>query len=446
MPPAGHPRVLVRPADLARIRTSLDQGVNLTAWKKIQDLAAKNISGSLPERKLCAYGRYDENILRVIEAKAFMYLISGNEKCGKEALAMMRDNLNTVEFTDFLDVTRPIGYTIYVAALVYDWCYPLTADADRQYLIGNMEKLAATMEIGYPPYRQSDLTSHAGEAQLYRDLLAAGIAVYDEHPRMYRSAAGRLFAAMVPAKNFFYTAGRHHQGDSYGPYRFQWEVFAALLFERMCGQKIYSDDINKVPYGWLYALTPDGEQLRNGDTFSAGKSWNQPLPSFLVHAYIKDPVLNRRDKTAWALTEPVLFLLLDDPSVSVKDLDTLPLTRFFPEPLGGMICRTGWTFGRSANTVVAEMKGAGYQFNNHQHLEAGSFQIYYRGTLAADLGNYGKYGTDYDWSFYKRSIAHNVMLAYDPDENLPAAHRNSPMMADSTFPAGQKNREPWTIC
>lgn len=422
LPPAGHPRVLLRAADLPTIRQRLTQPESLPFIKRVRELAARKITGELPDKPISQYGCYDEGILRVIEAKAFIYLLEGRKDLGKEAIAMMKNNFRTASFTDYLDVTRPIGYTIFVGALVYDWCYPLLTADDKKYFIAQMEKLAATMEIGYPPVHQSDITSHAGEAQLLRDLLAAGIAVYDERPEMYLVSAGRLFDRMVPARNFFYVSGRHHQGDSYGPYRFQWDVFAAWLFERMSHKKIFSTDMAKVPYSWLYARTPDGELIRDGDSFTSGGYWKQPMPVFLSYTFFKDPILKgefiRQNGPKWALGDPVFFLLLNDPALPVKSLNDLPLTRFFPEPLGAMICRTGWEFGRTANVVVAEMKGAGYQFNNHHHLDAGGFQIYYRGMLAADLGLYSKYGTPYDWSFNKRSIAHNVMLVYDPAEKF----------------------------
>ena len=51
-------------------------------------------------------------------------------------------------------------------------------------------------------------------------------------------------------------------------------------------------------------------------------------------------------------------------------------------PYGWMIARTGW----DDESVIAEMKVNVYNFNNHQHLDAGAFQIYYKGPLAIDSG------------------------------------------------------------
>lgn len=55
-------------------------------------------------------------------------------------------------------------------------------------------------------------------------------------------------------------------------------------------------------------------------------------------------------------------------------------------------------------------------FANHHHLDAGHFQLYYKGILANDSGRYQGYGTDQDMAYNKRSIAHNTITVYDPNE------------------------------
>ena len=105
-------------------------------------------------------------------------------------------------------------------------------------------------------------------------------------------------------------------------------------------------------------------------------------------------------------SEPILVLLLNDPDVkAAENFDSLPLTIDFGPVLGSMVARTGWNMGQGVSDVVVEMKGGGYHFGNHQHADAGSFQIYYRGLQAADLGQYHFYGTPYDFNFCKRSIS-----------------------------------------
>jgi heparin/heparan-sulfate lyase len=83
-----------------------------------------------------------------------------------------------------------------------------------------------------------------------------------------------------------------------------------------------------------------------------------------------------------------------------------------------MLARTGW--GQDA--VIAEMKINEYNFVNHQHLDAGAFQIYYRGPLAMDTGLYsgssGAYGSPHCMNYYWRTIAHNSLLVHDPNEDF----------------------------
>ena len=83
-----------------------------------------------------------------------------------------------------------------------------------------------------------------------------------------------------------------------------------------------------------------------------------------------------------------------------------------------MVARTGW----GEDAVIAEMKINEYNFVNHQHLDAGAFQIYYKGALAIDSGLYsgssGEYGSPHCRNYYWRTIAHNCLLVHDPEEKF----------------------------
>ena len=68
-----------------------------------------------------------------------------------------------------------------------------------------------------------------------------------------------------------------------------------------------------------------------------------------------------------------------------------------------------------------------YNFVNHAHNDAGAFQIYYKGPLAIDAGIYQGssggnqgYNSPHNKNFFKRTIAHNSLLIYDPNEIFPS--------------------------
>jgi heparin/heparan-sulfate lyase len=359
--------------------------------------------------------------------KAFVHLMTGDKGRGREAVALMRDYLAAVQFDNLLDITREIGRAIYSGSLTYDWCYDVMTPEDRDSIRKSLMRLADDMEMGWPPFLQMIVNGHGNEAQLNRDLLSMAIAIYDEDPVPYRYCAYRILEELVPMRKFEYQSPRHNQGVSYGPYRFAWDLHAALLFQRMTGKPVFDPNIGDVYKFWLYMRLPIGQMLRDGDGFSDGRQVNLGLTPLLVYAYTGDSIVKgdflRQNGMAGA--DPISILLLNDPDLKPEpSLASLPPTLDFGPILGSMVARTGWSLGPNKADVVVEMKGGGYHFGNHQHSDAGSFQIYYRGLQAVDLGQYHFYGTPYDMGFCKRSVSHSMMLAIDPAEKFPGTAAN----------------------
>ena len=433
LPPKEHPRLYFRKEHIPEIKMKANHPLLKGFWEQINRSAQFATDGKLAQG---VNHNHDMQIVSAIESRAFLYALSGDQKLGNEAVDLIFNMNNTVITNPQKgDVYRDVGRIITATAVVYDWCYDLIAPAEKQALIAIMESLATEMEIEWPRLVQGSVTGHGVEAQVARDMLSCGIAVYDEKPDIYRRAAGRLFAEFYPAQNFTYQSGYHHQGSSYGPYRFQWEFYSVLIFDRMGYPNVVSPLQSKMPYYWMYTRRPDGHLFRDGDDFleatnTWGPYWVFPDLAYLA-SYYKDPLLMgealRQDyihdfdvHSRFGHT-PVYDLLLIDPSVAPDyNLASLPLARYFPYPCGGMVARTGWENGKTSNTVVAEMKVVERQYNNHQHLDAGAFQIYYKGPLAVESGIYagttGAYGCDHFLNYYQRTIAHNCMLVYNPDE------------------------------
>ncbi|MDZ4810319.1 MAG: heparinase II/III family protein, partial [Bacteroidota bacterium] len=196
--------------------------------------------------------------------------------------------------------------------------------------------------------------------------------------------------------------------------------------------EIFGSDQRKAPYYFIYGRRPDGQLMRNGDDFTElftkfGKYWvNGGTINALAGSYFKDTVLvneaMKEDNLGKGGDYLFDFLFYDTQIAGHKSPPTLPLTRYFKEPFGAMIARTGWEDGLKSPAVVAEMKVGVYNFVNHQHLDAGSFQLYYKGPLTVQSGVYqgknGGYGSEHFRNYYQRSIAHNTMLIYDPNEKF----------------------------
>ncbi|WP_198673832.1 hypothetical protein [Chitinophaga alhagiae] len=428
VPPAAHPRLWVNRQSLPLIKSRLAADGNQAAWEKVKKAALTPFVFEFDRAKEVAY---NAELEVAAESKAFYYLMTGDKKAGREAITLMTDYLSHVEFGNILDITREIGRAIYYGSEVYDWCYDLLSAEEKKQLCKHLLRLADDMEIGWPPFLQKIINGHGNEAQVNRDLLSMSIAIYNENPLPYQYCAYTVLEDLVPMRKFEYQSPRHNQGVNYGAYRMGWEMHAAWLLYRMTGQEVFDPNIKNVRKFWQYMRMPNGQMLRDGDGFGAGKPgepyyWKSPLTMLLFYAYAADPVLKGEFVRQGGLPgNPVLFLLLNDPALQAEaSLQSLPLTLDFGPVLGAMVTRTGWNIDANSNDVVAEIKGGGYHFGNHQHSDAGAIQLYYRGMQFGDLGVYKFYGTPYDFNFNKRSIAHSMMLAVDPAEKFTRAEAN----------------------
>ena len=435
-PPAEHPRLLFRKSDIPTILANMEKAQNAAAKEKYESYLTQTTDGMLAPSQ-SGGGNINKSVLNIIEAHAFHYALTGNETSGKMAVDAMINYLNTVSTTG--DATRGGGYVICVAAEVYDWCYPLLDKAKQKTIITQCEKLAGLMEIGWPPTKQGAITSHAGEAQLQRDLLGFSIAIYDERPDVWDVVAGRYYQDFVPARAFQNTAHYHHQGDSYGTYRHGFDTYAQIYITQMGLPAPLDDNLYKMLYGFIYLRRPDGQLLRDGDTFNDTNDmwnyWNISANTFFMDSamgadpYLKDEFFRENAFLKnYDDSSPIMFLVLNDPDLEARSIYELPLSRYFGSPIGMSIARTGWEDGAQSPAVVAQMKVGEWNFQNHNHLDAGHFQLYYKGILASDSGIYeGKvrekgaygntdYGAEHDAAYNKRTIAHNTITVFDPNE------------------------------
>lgn len=461
LPPPGHPRVYFTPKDLPRLKANVTKPQNAAAYAEFQKNLAANTDGVLPPpqpgdelhrtRKAGALPDLPTNVdsqtLTAIACDAFDYQLSNNEAHGRQAISALTNYLRTVVYPR--DDYNNTGQTVFTLGIVYDWCYPLLTAADKDAFYKAAIATASKMEVGWPPVQQSNVTGHGPEGQIFRDLLAVSVAMYDEHPDMYALVAGRFFSRMIEPKRFMYETHMHPQGTHYTNYRGQWEMLATWIFDRIGLPKVFGPDQQFFEYWTLYARRPDGQVLRDGDSHlnnnRLGEYWRDPFrPMFLAANYFNDPYLKQeaeRQSPHFAPIPPrgnqscdcVEILCFNNPDLEPKPLTDLPLSYYFPSPKGAIIARTSWEEGLSSPAVVAEMKINEWYFANHQHLDAGAFQIYYRGALATDSGYYQSgiskgdspdnngssgYGSLYDVNYNKRSVAHNVITVYDPNETF----------------------------
>lgn len=423
IPPQVHPRLYVRSADIPELKKRMD---NPQVKKSIATLRKLGVDRTAEEEakvKDRGFRYYFEmrGATSRVQTQALDYLVYGDKKQARNAITAMLDTLQNVNFGTKQDLSRASGVMLMCGAIVYDWCYDQMKDAEKKAYIESFVRIAKTMECGYPPRNNEPIAGHSSEWMVLRDMLSAGIAIYDEYPDMYNHVIKMMFKDYLPARNFIYAGHNYHQGTSYVNVRFSNDLFSLWILDRMGAGAIYDSSQQFVPYDFLYRRRPDGQVMPAGDTNPIRRNMpSYALPAMLASSYYKDGYLayeyERKPKLeAHCLIFDILWRDLD---LKAKAPDDLPLTRYSGTPFGWMIARTAW----DQNSVIAEMKINEHFVGNHQHLDGGSFQLYYKGPLAIDAGAYqgssGGYNSPHNKNFFKRTIAHNSLLVYNPDEKF----------------------------
>lgn len=433
-PPAGvHPRLFFTEKDIPTIKANMTAEQNAAALANLNSDLAYEGDGSFGESR--NGHNYDGGkIFNAIEARAFDYAINGNTEHGQEAVSMMKNALTTADFAGYQFSVRVWGRMILTASKVYDWCYDIISDEDKTFLTAACSSYAGSLETGYPPSGMGAVCGHGGEGMFLVHLMSFAIATYDEHPDIYNYIGGRLFSEFVPARNYVYQSGAYHQGSAY--LRYSNDIICAVMFKQMLGIDIFDTSFQKLIYETIYSRRPDGQVLRKGDDWneygqSTSTYWSTYRGALFLGAYYyNDPYLKREyQKTdplmeanfnddEGALSTP-LKLILNDPNLEGKSNASLPKTFYSAYPTATMIARTGWDDGFESPDVMAYTKIGGRWAANHEHLDAGHFQLYYKGILASDSGYYGAgYGVTHDYNYHKRGVAHNILTIYDPNENM----------------------------
>ena len=99
----------------------------------------------------------------------------------------------------------------------------------------------------------------------------------------------------------------------------------------------------------------------------------------------------------------------------------LDLIRYNAGFLGEVVAHSDWT----ENAASVLMKIGGRTTSNHDHADAGSFQIYYKGILAGDTGFYDTYGSAHHRDYHQATIAHNSIVIYRNGKLVQQSPTNS---------------------
>ena len=419
-----HPRVMVSSHNINTIKNRFSKPQNKSAYESYISYTEKEMTGE--------YSGSTFELLTHIEAKAFRYLMTGEELYGYQAIYNIKNAILTAEHIE-IDPYRAYGLTMYVAACVYDWCYDLLTSLDKDQIVrGCINLLGKRMEIGCPPAKVGAIAHHTVECQILRSYFSFAIAVYDEHPEIYEYVVGRLYDDIVPAQNFMFATEKHWEGAYYAPFRYCNLMDAQLLMlamtegktEMFDGKNLHTvanafmdftlpgltyDKIHVFELGDVAATT--FEDYFSSSFFSANLFSDSKLKGFAYECY--------NDKTDFSAlmnntyVSAVRYLILNDPDLEPTDpFEGRDLVRMAKYPCTTAFARSAWN---DPDAVAVYMTMPEFYSASHSHAEAGSFQIYYKGMLASDSGYYTSHGIGHHSAYTRQTISSNSILVYNPN-------------------------------
>jgi Heparinase II/III-like protein len=393
-----------------------------------------------------------------MEGWALSWQLTGREEFAERAIAEMKSR----HVASAAKASRSwVDYARW--SLAFDWLLPFRGfDSTLQARVAGELRDGAAAMLATPDFADPGQLSYHNYALRYLAMAAfpaaalEGHSTCDQHCAAWRETIAKSLTNVLEISEFVTPLGSYHESLDY--MRITWAslVMLAELQRTRTGidpAQHYSVFRN-MGETYLYKLLPDGTPSREGDNeYPILDSRDTTVLGYVVNRF-KDPY------SAWLLREstfckkewvlPVLEFLWNDPEVTPRnpalaDEHELPRQRFFPG-VGHLVMRDGWT--PEATWIEFD---CGAYFAKHQHLDQNQITIYHRGYLAIDSGaDYTDTESPHYLNYYRRTVAHNSVLVYDPKENffwsdnlLAAANDGGQRMNSSRYWNTIRSREDW---
>jgi hypothetical protein len=388
---------------------------------------------------------------------ALSWLLSGDASFARRAL-------------DELAADRPTGgkgsnrYVRYLnRALAFDWLYTYPGfdaalkDRVAADLVAGAEQMLALPSLKDPA--QASYHNHtARELALAVFSLAAVEGHLSVEPRAapLRAHAWRAFDNVLEQTELVDPDGGYHESTDY--MRITWAPLAMMAEVRRTttgeDPALRWSAFRNMGTTYLYKILPDGSEARDDDDeFPHLDTRDNVVLGYAVHRF-KDPyaawLLQQRDWLPAEWANPVLQFLWHDPAVVPRDPATtteseLPRHRLF-RGIGHLVLRDGW--GKDSTWIQL---ACGPYFAKHDHLDAAHLVVYRKGYLAIDSGaDYTDTESPHYLNHYRRTVAHNTVLVYQPGETFfwgenkwAAANDGGQRMDSSRFWNSVRSLEDW---
>ncbi len=353
-------------------------------------------------------------------------------RCALYYLATEDESVVPGLIKEILDV-RKVGYGMGGEPfIIYDRIYnsPKITKEQRKKIVAKLVDLGTKSGHLLEGANCGDIWRHRGGGGI--DVLAAGLVLHGEHPegkKLLRWALGYWRAAYLPAYQRS-GGGWLGGGASYAGAAHQlskglamWASATEEDVYQLIREK-YGNFLEGQMYYWMYNIFPDGTRtesigtdrtpwkLYGGGYELISRAYNNPDGYRFLRWLNKNRAADRGG------IDPRNSVLHYDEKV-----DKMPPSDAFTKPSTRVWGRSGMGYvqmrskGWAKDSTVIEFKSGDFLNNHQHHTNQNSFYIYHKGRLALHTGMYDSFGRSDHWDYYyRRSIASNTMLVFQPGE------------------------------
>lgn len=405
----SHPRLI----EYSQMKEAIDRGEKRGIAHELRKKGDFDIR--TPVHDLCSdRGRY----LRYTKLYSLLYLLYKENKYYQKATILVNHIRQIPPGNDDYDILHQLEAFAYY----YDLCFDAIKNDEKK------EIMAAILErITWLDDHHLLRSANFGGSHLHyanKVVAYASIAIHGDAPW----ADEFINITYHNFKNGFWPFYRYLTEED-GGFHMWWEYSRYYIFDELefqtiwknaTGEDLFQENkwLEKTFYFLLYGLRDDLTCWGTGDNHARGTGWIhraifEKIAGEYRNGYAKYSAnkLEKERKGRPGIDELVYDLLWEDDTVKPVSVENLPLVKAF-QRVGAYVFREGW----KGDNVIALFKCTPIYFFNHSHRDANSFEIWYNEDLAIDSGYYDWYGSLHWFNYYIRSIAHNTVLIYEPNE------------------------------
>ncbi|MEN9865653.1 MAG: hypothetical protein RL748_1243 [Pseudomonadota bacterium] len=285
------------------------------------------------------------------------------------------------------------------------WETPLKASTSNEYIMGHTFSAVHAVSMGL-------------------------LAIIDENPQqltpLLDTAYQQIDRGFLEARRIISVDGGHHTGYAYAAINLPERTLLwrnALQIDNASTPLFTPDWQNKLIYPYIYALRGDNSYPARGDDFGLAPSSGEIAQLALwaasngndgtALAFYKNTILPNRGSSPMALVWERLYWPVSG-YVQENPVANLDKSRHF-SVAGQVVMRDKW---ETTDATVIDFKSSNFLSENHQHLDQNSFSLFYKKPLLLDSGMYDNYGSQHWQNYYTRTVAHNTITVFDPNERF----------------------------